>query len=129
VKHASPGALQLVARVETHSPAPADVSVSVRVPAGVTMVRGAPFVIASTAGIGVREEPFDFTYSVTPGEDLVLVADAQGASAGVHAEDAYRFGRPAPAQVIPQATGPRVLVGNHDLGRSIPLQPDPPGGR
>jgi hypothetical protein len=129
VKHSEPGALELVARVEMHSPAPSDVVVTVRVPPGVTLVRGAPFVLPRETEPGVREEEFDFTYAVTPGEDLVLVADAQGPSAGVHAEDAYRFGRPPPSQVVPQPTGPRVVVGTHDLGKSIPLQPDPPRGR
>ena len=119
------GDLRLLARVEYLGRFPVPLNVRVLAPDGVERIEGPQaFTLAATDGPVTRDTGFVFRYRATPQKDLLLVADAQTPGFGVHAEDAYRFGRSRPAAPQPQATGPELVVGSRSFGRSIPLQAD-----
>jgi hypothetical protein len=114
----------LDALVEYRGPFNQPLHLSVKVPAGATLVSGpAELDLPAQRAATTVATKYQLSFASVPAGDLVLVADARGAQSGVHAENAYRFGRPAPAAIAPKATGPGVIFGGHDLGKSIPLQP------
>ncbi len=127
------GVLKIVARVELTSSLGIPLTVGLRIPTGLQLTAGsAATTIPAQAPIGVNETEYTFTYAATPTDDLVLVVDSQSSAFGVHAEDAYRFGRPAAAAPHPQATGPALQWKGANLGNSIrldgPVAKPPPSG-
>jgi hypothetical protein len=127
VKTERAGEVVLVARVETFGHFRSPISVDLRMPEGVALVAGVPSVVLPPADAGaVREIELTFRFRSTPKEDLILVVDSQTPAAGVHAEDHYRFGRPAPERLQPAANGPAIRVGNLDFGRSVAVPPRDP---
>jgi len=115
--------LQLTARVRLLAPLVAPLSVSVEVPAGVTLVTGPQkFSIPPTGEPSTHDTPYVFEVRGTTSENLKLVADVQTASFGIHAVDEYRFGRPAPVGPRPKRAGPRVKVAGYDFGATVAIE-------
>ena len=114
--------LTLVTRVEYRAGLAAPQQVSLRLPSGLRLLQGAVRATLPPAAEGeIRELAFTFQYGRAPADDLVLVLDCQQQSQGVHAELAYRFGRPEPRGPMSAATGPALVVGGVDYGRSIDM--------
>ena len=67
-------------------------------------------------------ERFEFTFATPPKDDAHLKLDGDGAGMGFHYDVPYRFGRSAPADVDPAATGPSVEIGGKKFGPSVPLK-------
>jgi hypothetical protein len=120
----APGAtLVLEAAVERTGRWVLPVEVRVVVPSGARLASGPEAWTVpggETPGTDVREIVIEL--SSLPQQDLRLVIDSQGEAAGVHAEAAYRFGRPEPTVEPPARDGPAVRLGERDLGRSVPLR-------
>lgn len=98
--------------------------VSVALPAGATLARGpARWLVQPAAPGSMHETVLEVLASVPPADDLVLVVDAQGEHAGVHAEARYRFGRPEPAAPQPPLAPTSIVIGGHDYGRPVQMTP------
>jgi hypothetical protein len=114
------GVLQIDAVLTLQSALPLSVSVHVEMPPELELVSGqTSFEIPANTDPGEMVASFTFRYASTPSLNLKVVADASGPTMGVHATDEYRFGRAAPQQLRPNATGPNVKIGDRDLGPSI----------
>lgn len=123
VQGADEHSVALTARIDRRAPMSIPLSVTVVPPPSLKLVSGElSFVLEPSASAGLVERPFSFSFDRIPAEDLRLVADAQSAGFGVHAEDAYRFGRPVPGAIVPATSGPAVKVGDHDFGQGVPLK-------
>ena len=113
--------LVIVARVNRAAPIRLPIAVSIEVPADVEVVSGPTrFTIESGDAIGVFDTELVLETHGTPAGDLVLRADVEGTDFGAHAKRAYRFGRPAPKEAVPKATGPSLDIGGRDFGPSVP---------
>ncbi|NVJ05400.1 hypothetical protein HUW63_09155 [Myxococcus sp. AM001] len=107
----SPGQVWLVAEVERRAGFEAPVEVRLSLPAGATLTEGAAaFTVPAGVGTGARSVTYGvaFEAGTPPSEDLVLVAHAEGASFGVHAEARHRFGRTLALEPQPMPTGPEL---------------------
>jgi hypothetical protein len=114
--------LVLVARVEQPGHLGLPLRVSIEAPDGVTQTRGPQrYTVAPGAPGAVHEAEVEFAVTAVPGDDLVLVVDAQGAAAGYHARVPYRFGRPAPAIAPPPLTATAVTVGGTSAGPAVDM--------
>ncbi len=97
--------------------------VKVDVPAGVTMKEGrAVLELLPNKEAVLITERYVFTWDVAPETDAVLRLDGNTGSMGFHFEVPYRFGRAAPLDVDPAATGPSLEVGGKKFGPSVPLK-------
>ncbi|RKG91597.1 hypothetical protein [Corallococcus terminator] len=102
--------VRLVARLERSPGFTAPVEVSLRVPSRMVLHDGptSPIVLEGD----VQEVPWTvgLPEGVSPEEDLVLLASAEGEAFGVHAEARYRFGRALAEGPRPTPTGPPLPV-------------------
>lgn len=115
-------AVRLLARVDRRAPLAIPVKVAVQVPASATLTGGpASYVIAASDAAGVTDTAFTVSFAAVPAEDLLLTADAVGEGFGVHAVDAFRFGRAPPEPGAPAATGQHLELNGHDYGAAVPL--------
>ncbi len=98
------------------------VVVRVEAPEGLSLVSGRPqFTVPVDGQTGAMTIPMEFAYSGSaPKGDLKLLADAGDLGIGIHASDVYRFGRRVEAKK-PESAGPRMQLGDKDLGPAIPL--------
>jgi hypothetical protein len=118
----SGGRLRLEGHIELKALLAAPVNVHVEIPRGLELVSGeTAFQIPADTTPGDVVRAFEFAYQEAPVEDLKLVADLSGGTFGVHAADAYRFGRHEPQPVRPQPTGPSIKLGDTDLGPAIQI--------
>ncbi len=118
----TPGRYLLGARVAQPGDLGLPLDVRVVLPAGAVLLRGDAHQIVQPGDPGsVHEFVLEIDAPVVPVDDLVLVVDAQGEHAGVHAEARYRFGRPEP--VAPQTPLAReaLVVGGRDFGRPVQM--------
>jgi hypothetical protein len=121
------GALQITARIDRLAPLRFPLNVSVRIPDGMALVRGPrAFTVSASDSTGTTDTAYRFRYGKVPADDLVLVADVQNQSFGIHAEDHYRFDRPPPVQARPVASGPHLRIGSNDFGPSILISSQAP---
>ncbi len=117
----SAGDIVLRARVERFVPMGAPMNVTLRLPAGTTLVRGdASYLLASNAASDVSDREVVIHASPVPTDDVVLVADSHGTSSGVHGEAHYRFGRAEPTGPRPEANGAPLIVNGRNFGRTVP---------
>ena len=120
----APGHYLLSARVAQPGYLGLPLQVSVELPPGVSLVRGpARWIVQPAAPGTVNETVLEVLAPVAPADDLVLVADAQGEHAGVHAEARYRFGRPEPRPPSPPLTPSDIVIHGHNLGRAVQMSP------
>jgi hypothetical protein len=122
VRNTENGRTSLTAHVDVFSPILAPPHVKLLVPEGVVVSGGdMAFDIPAPNAPTTVERDYTVSFKSAPPKDLLLVVDVQTPRFGLHAEDAYRFGRPPPLQPAPKATGPHLKIGNVDLGASIPI--------
>ena len=124
-RQATPGRLELTARVMFNAPFGERVSVSVSVPPGVQLLKGpASFLATAPPGLGAVDTDYGFGIPAGSVGDLVVTVDLQGPGFGVHAKDVHTVGRPSlgarkAVQVVVSA--PPVNVNRIDLGPPTPL--------
>ncbi len=109
VVESSDGHVRLMAEVERRTGFGAPVAVRLSLPRGAELVEGpSDFTVPEGPGGDVRTVAYVVTYATgsRPAEDLVLVAHAEGASFGAHAEERYAFGRMPAAVPRPVPEGP-----------------------
>lgn len=114
VVEASAGRVRLVAEVERRRGFGAPVTVRLSLPPEASLLEGPErFTVPEGPGGDVRAVPYVISLGkgTPPTGDLVLVAHAEGASFGAHAEERYAFGREPSSQPRPVPTGP-VLPGS-----------------
>lgn len=117
----------VVARVERRLALAVPLTLRLEVPPGVTIAAGRPVVeLPPNAGADTVTETWALTFAHPPEGDAVVRVDGDGEGLGFHARVPYRFGRPAPEDVGPAATGPAVFKHGRNLGPSIPLGDAPP---
>lgn len=113
----------LLAQVHQLTALSVPLAVSVEAPPGVRLVKGpSSWTVPPTEQPCVHETLLTFAIDSPPSGDLLLVADARGTGFGIHATDAYRFGRPEPTPQLPRPTGPEVKLGPHKFGPAVPSQ-------
>ena len=115
--------LALVARVEYLSTVPAPLEITLRLPAGTTLLRGSTrWVLPPSSPGSIHDTELLLAFATLPTDDLVLVVTLEREGYGLHAEVPYRFGRPEPRRPVPVAEGPSVRLGGRNLGPSVPLR-------
>jgi len=125
-RSASPGRIDLTARLTFNAEFREGVTVSVTLPRGVTLLTGQPTLLATApAGGGVVE--LDYALALQPQAvgEILLTADLQTPGYGVHAQDVYPVGGAAAratAQPAVDTSGPNVKVEGKDLGPSTPVR-------
>ena len=125
VVESSAGRVRLMAQVERRLGFGAPVSVRLSLPREAVLLEGpADFTVPEGPGGDVRAVSYVVTYGTgtPPAEDLVLVAHAEGASFGAHAEERYAFGRQPATAPHPVPSGP-VLPSS----LMMDLEPGAPG--
>jgi hypothetical protein len=93
----------------------------ITVPSGAQLVKGlASESIVDGTSTSVHRFVTVHVGATLPTSDVVVTVDALGAGTGVHATDAYRFGRPEPklAQPVP-GNGPALSAKGVKLGKPI----------
>lgn len=96
-------------------------TVRVQTPPNTRLVRG-PAEIQLPMQLTEHILDLELEYERLPTEDLIVVAEGHSASAGVHVELPFRFGRPEPtAPSLP--LGPATIVNGRNLGRPILMNP------
>ena len=122
VVEVSSGHVRLQAEVERRRGFGAPVEVRISLPRGAALVEGPPdFTVSEGTGGDIRTVAYVVTFAAgaRPTEDLVLVAHAEGASFGAHAEQRYAFGRMPTAAPRPVPDGP-VLSPSLMMGDAAP---------
>lgn len=120
----SPGRYLLVARVAQPGALGLPLAVQVTVPPGATLARGETRWTVQPAPPGaVQDVELEIFASAPPADDLILIVDAQGPHAGVHAEARYRFGRPEPVGPQPTLAPTPLVIGGRDFGRPVQASP------
>lgn len=122
VVEASSGRVRLLAEVERRMGFGAPVEVRLSLPRGAELLEGpSDFTVPEGSGGDVRTVAYVVTFATgaLPTEDLVLVAHAEGASFGAHAEQRYAFGRRPAAAPRPVPDGP-VLSPSVMMGDQAP---------
>lgn len=116
------GRLVVDAVVGRRAPLRFPVSVRVVIPAGLTLMSGPTrFEIPADGRTGESMTRLEFSYrGAPPAGDLQLIGDAGETGAGMHATDAYRFGRTVDVK-RPAPSGPDVKIGDKDLGPAVPI--------
>lgn len=110
----------LRARVERRSQLALPLSLSVTVPPGVRIVRGASsVVVANDAQHPTTEYEYEFAYDRTPDGDILLSVDGDTDSMGVHNRAWYRFGRAEPQAPQTERSGPPLVIGGRNFGSSV----------
>ncbi|MFL5354387.1 hypothetical protein [Archangium sp.] len=113
----------LLAQVHQLTALSVPLAVSVEPPPGVRLVKGpSTWTVPPTEQPCVHATQLTFAIDTPPSGDLLLVADARGTGFGIHATDAYRFGRPEPTPPLPRPTGPEVKLGPRKFGPAVPSQ-------
>lgn len=120
----SPDGAVLVARIERIAPLDTPFTVQVTVPAGVVVKSGRTrFVLPPNPEQALDDEVLVLAWTAPPADDATLAVDADTGSLGVHFRVPYRFGRQAPAETPPAATGPSLQLRDRNLGPTIPIRP------
>lgn len=127
VVESSAGRVRLLAEVERRTGFGAQVTVSLSLPEEAVLLDGpVHFTVPEGAGGDVRSVSYvvSFGAGAPPAEDLVLVAHAEGASFGAHAEERYSFGREPAAGPRPMPEGPplpaSLLIGEESGTHETP---------
>lgn len=96
---------------------------TVELPAGVKVMEGRTqlTLLPNTEPVLVSER-LTLSYETPPAEDALLKLDGDSGAMGFHSRVPYRFGRAAPEEKGPAATGPAPSKGGKSFGPSIPLK-------
>ncbi len=98
-------------------------AMTVELPAGVKALEGRTqlTLLPNTEPVLVTER-LTLAYEAPPAGDAILRLDGDSGAMGFHYKVPYRFGRPAPEEKGPAATGPAPMKGGKSFGPSIPLK-------
>ena len=92
-------------------------------PAGVKVVAGrTQLTLLPNVEAVTIEEPLTLAFEATPADDAILELDGDSGAMGFHYRVRYRFGRAAPEERGPAATGPEPTKGGKRFGPSVQLQ-------
>ena len=96
---------------------------TVELPAGVKLLDGRTqlTLLPNTEPVLVTEQ-LTLAFDAPPSGDAWLKLDGDSGAMGFHYKVPYRFGRPAPEEQAPAATGPAPMKGGKSFGPSIPLK-------
>ncbi|MEO7093501.1 MAG: hypothetical protein ABI175_09640 [Polyangiales bacterium] len=103
------------------APDSAPMQLMISVPSGAQLVKGlATESIVDTTSTSVHRVLTVHVGGTMPSADVVVTVDSSGPGMGVHATNAYRFGRPEPklAQPVP-GNGPSLSAKGVKLGKPI----------
>ncbi|PTL79492.1 hypothetical protein DAT35_32265 [Vitiosangium sp. GDMCC 1.1324] len=121
VVSSDPKTVTLLAQVHQLTPLAVPLNVSIETPPGVRLISGpSTWTVPPTDKPCIHETRLTFAIDTPPTGDLLLVADARGTGFGIHATNAYRFGRPEPTPALPKPTGPEVKLGPRKFGPAVP---------
>jgi len=96
---------------------------TVELPEGVKVMEGRTqlTLLPNTEPVLVSER-LTLSYEAPPALDALLKLDGDSGAMGFHYKVPYRFGRAAPEEQGPAATGPAPSKGGKSFGPSIPLK-------
>lgn len=113
--------ITLTVGIERHLVLKEPLQLALLLPDGVTLLEGqATFELAPNAEPDTQTLRFVIRAKAMPTSDLRVILEARGQGFGLHAEQAYRFGRPPPLAPAP-LRGTSVRVGQRNFGRSIDI--------
>ncbi|MBK6533456.1 MAG: hypothetical protein IPF99_28855 [Deltaproteobacteria bacterium] len=113
----------LLAHVERAPRLDVPLQLTVTVPAGVTIARGAPsFALPPASQQATADYEYELTYPRVPSEDVLLAVDGDSETMGVHGRAWFRFGRPEPLGPRPVANGPVLNIGGRNFGPAVSAQ-------
>lgn len=117
--HGAGTRLTLDGVIEIPGVAPGPLIATMRVPEGA--VAASSLTLALGAHAPRERVPFRFEvdYASTPTKELFVEIDSRDRDDFAHVLLAYRFGRPAPAMLLPRFEGPHAMLDGRDLGPSI----------
>lgn len=96
---------------------------TVELPAGVKLLEGrAQLQLLPNPEAVTITERLVLGYDAPPADDAQLKLDGDTTAMGFHYKVPYRFGRAAPEEGGPAATGPELKKGDTSFGPSIPLK-------
>jgi hypothetical protein len=96
---------------------------SVELPAGVKATEGRTVLnlLPNTEPVLITER-LTLSFEGTPAGDAILKLDGDSGAMGFHYKVPYRFGRAAPEETGPAATGVAPMKGGKSFGPSVPLK-------
>lgn len=96
---------------------------TVELPAGVKVLEGRTSLqlLPNTEAVTITER-LVLGFDAPPADDVQLKLDGDTTAMGFHFKVPYRFGRAAPEDRGPAATGPEFKKGDTSFGPSIPLK-------
>lgn len=96
---------------------------SVELPPGVKVVEGrTQLTLVPNTEAGTVSERFTLSFEAPPTGDAMLKLDGETGAMGFHYKVPYRFGRAAPEERGPSATGLAPSKGGKTFGPSVPLK-------
>lgn len=113
----------VVAKIERLNRLDMAFAVAVELPPGVKVIEGrtALNLLPNAEAVTVTEQ-LTLAFEAPPQGDALLKLDGDSGAMGFHSRVPYRFGRAAPAEPSPAATGPAPGKGDKSFGPSIPLK-------
>ncbi|MDP2269326.1 MAG: hypothetical protein Q8K32_01270 [Archangium sp.] len=113
----------VLAKVERVNKLDMSFLMSVELPPGVKLVEGRTqlTLLPNTEAVTVSER-LTLSFTAPVEGDAQLKLDGDSGAMGFHAKVPYRFGRPAPDETGPSATGVEPRKGDKKFGPSVPLK-------
>ena len=96
---------------------------TIEMPAGVKVLEGRTqlTLLPNTEAVTVTER-LQLAFDAAPSDDAILKLDGDSGAMGFHAKVPYRFGRSAPEERGPSATGVAPVLKGKSMGPSVPLK-------
>lgn len=113
----------LTAHIQRFSTINAPIDVRFEVPPGVKITPAAESFRIPAGGPVELVRGFEVTWAEPPATDLLLVVDSRASDFGLHAEDAFRFGRPAPQPIRPERGPDCLKINGRDFGHPVQMTP------
>ncbi len=115
--------VEVTATIERHNESTAPIDVTVALPAGAKLVSGSATEHIETMGPGILTRNWKIRIDGAPSDDFVVNVTSGASGWGVHAQQAYRFGRPEPKLPEPKRAEPMKGAAGKSLGQPILLDP------
>jgi hypothetical protein len=113
----------VVAKIERVNKLDMSFSMAIELPPGVTAVEGrTQLTLLPNAEAVTVTERLTLAFEAPPEGDALLKLDGDSGAMGFHSRVPYRFGRAAPAETGPEATGVAPRKGDRSFGPSVPLK-------
>ena len=113
----------VLAKIERVNKLDMPFTMSVELPDGVKVIEGRTLLnlMPNTEPVLITER-LTLAYESSPAGDAVLKLDGDSGAMGFHYKVPYRFGRAAPEETGPAATGVAPGKGDKSFGPSVPLK-------